>query len=81
MEAILKFNLEDLDDRLEHLRAVKATDMALVLWEVVYNSRKYFENQIEEGKFTDQQDLLDAVYKHIWAILEARDVNPDNLIH
>ena len=81
MKATLEFNLEDLDDRLEHLRAVKATDMALALWEIVYNSKRSFEDQIEEGKFTDQQELLDAMYKNIWDILQSKDINPDNLVY
>jgi len=38
-KAILKYDLTDPDDRLEHLRAIKATDMALVIWDFVYNSK------------------------------------------
>ncbi len=31
MKATLEFNLNDPDDRREHLRCVKSTDMAIVL--------------------------------------------------
>ena len=36
-KANLEFDLSDLDDRMEFERVNKSTDMALVLWEMVYN--------------------------------------------
>lgn len=35
--ATLTFDLSDFDDRMEHLRCVKSTDMALVLWKLSSN--------------------------------------------
>lgn len=32
MKATLKFNLDDPDDRMAHMRCVMATNMALALW-------------------------------------------------
>jgi len=42
-EAILKFDLNDPDDRMSHLRAVKSLDMALALWDIVHNTKKGLE--------------------------------------
>jgi hypothetical protein len=35
--ATLTFDLSDSDERMEHLRCVKSTDMALVLWQLSSN--------------------------------------------
>jgi len=35
MKAKLEFDLDDFDDKMAHNRCVKATDMALVLWEIM----------------------------------------------
>ena len=34
MEAVLKFNLDDPEDKMSHLRCVKATEMMITLWEM-----------------------------------------------
>lgn len=59
-KATLTYDLNDPDDRIEHLRAVKATDMALVIWGFVYNSKKGMEYQIEEYKY-DAYQVLDKM--------------------
>ena len=59
-KATLTYDLNDPDDRIEHLRAVKATDMALVIWDFVYNSKKGMEYQIEEYKY-DAYQVLDKM--------------------
>ena len=58
MKAILEFNLDDLEDERAHLRAIKALDMALVLWEINYNTKKKIYNRIE----SENLDLFQAVY-------------------
>jgi hypothetical protein len=34
MKAVLKFNLDDPEDKMSHLRCVKATEMMITLWEM-----------------------------------------------
>lgn len=34
MKAILEFNLDDPEDKMSHLRCVKATEMMITLWEM-----------------------------------------------
>ena len=39
MKARLTFDLNDPDDARAHKRCIHSTGMALVLWEMIYNSR------------------------------------------
>jgi hypothetical protein len=76
MKAILEFNLDELDDRMAHLRCVKSTGMAIVLFDVIYNLRKKAENApLEDGKTE-----LDYFYELFNAELEAQGINIDELI-
>ena len=47
MRATLEFDLNDVDDKMAHLRCIKASDMALVLWEIQMNLNKKIEREIE----------------------------------
>lgn len=81
MKAKLKFDLTDYDDRIEHERCLKATDMALVLWELTLNSRKKILNSVEEGtNFEDYEKGVMAVYNELYSLLEEHGVIPDKLI-
>ena len=40
MEAILKFNLNNQEDNASHMRCVKSDDMAFVLFDLLYNTKK-----------------------------------------
>lgn len=72
MEAILKFNLDDVDDRMAHLRAVQSTDMAIALFHILYNSKKEMENKTGLD--------LDEVWEHLHKVCEDNNVNIDKLI-
>lgn len=82
MKAKLKFNLNNIDDKMAFERFVKSEDMALVLWEIVHNSRKSIEWQnTEEGeKGVGFDEGVDAVYKRIYELMEEHDLNIDKLI-
>lgn len=72
MEAIIKFNLNDPDDIKSHLRCVKATDMALVLW-TIYHMRKELEWLEDQDKLTSthvMDKILDAFNDHCISIDE-----------
>lgn len=72
MTATLSFNLDDADDRMAHLRAIKSTDLALALWHIMYNTKKTLEEK------TDQD--LEEVYEIFWKVLEEYNINLDKLI-
>jgi len=73
MKAILEFNLDEPDDRMAHLRCIKSTDMAIVLFDIVYNLRKEIEN-------IDTDEKLNLFYDKLNAIMEEQGINIDELI-
>jgi len=81
MKAILEFDLDDADDRMAHLRCVKSTDMALVLWEILTNMEKSVMHQVEN--FEADSDPSDGVYAAFCQIRDAchyRGINIDDLV-
>ena len=78
-EAILKYDLNDSDDAMAHMRAVKSLDMALALWDITHNTKKSIEWSLE-GKEIDKYEVLDIVYEKIYEILEEHNIKMDDLI-
>jgi len=79
-EAILKFDLNDVDDRMAHLRSVKSLDMAMALWEITHNTKKGLEWSLE-GKDLDKYDTLELVFEKIYEILNDNNIKTDELIN
>jgi hypothetical protein len=79
-KATLEFDLNDSDDMIAHLRAVKSLDMAMALWEIVHNTKKGLEWSMED-KEIDKYDVLELVYKKIHEILDDHNINTDELIN
>ena len=79
-KATLEFDLNDSDDMIAHLRAVKSLDMAMALWEIVHNTKKGLEWSME-GKEMDKYDSLEMVYEKIHEILEEHNIKTDELIN
>jgi hypothetical protein len=78
-EAILKYDLNDSDDSMAHMRAVKSLDMALALWDITHNTKKSIEWSLE-GKELDKYDTLELVYERIYEILDEHNIKLDDLI-
>jgi hypothetical protein len=78
-EAILKYDLNDTDDAMAHMRAIKSLDMALALWDITHNTKKSIEWSLE-GKEIDKYEVLDIVYEKIYEILEEHNIKMDDLI-
>jgi hypothetical protein len=79
-KATLEFDLNEPDDVMAHLRAVKSLDMALALWEIVHNTKKGLEWSLE-GKEVDKYETLELVYEKIFDILNEHNINTDELIN
>ena len=79
-KAILEFDLTDGDDAMEFERAVKATDMALVLWQLVFNAKKQILNEIEFEKIESPYDAIDKFYERLYLELDDHGLNMDRLI-
>jgi hypothetical protein len=79
MKAVLEFNLNDPDDSVAHLRAVKSLNMAIVLWEIVYNTKKNIQWEIERDNL-DGYTTLDRLYEKIAESLDDNGIKIDALI-
>ena len=78
-KAILKYDLNDTDDAMAHMRAVKSLDMALALWDITHNTKKGLEWSME-GKELDKYEVLDMVYEKIYEIFDEHNIKLDDLI-
>ena len=78
-EAILKYDLNDMDDAMAHMRAVKSLDMALALWELLNNSKRTLERAMHE-KEMDKYEALDMVYERIYELMDEHNIKLDDLI-
>ena len=82
MKANLVYNLNDPDDRMAHMRAVKSLDMASALFEITRNLKKLIEHRFENTDNTNNDvfDGINAVFDEIYDILEDNNINIDELI-
>ena len=78
MEAILKFNLDNPDDTIAHMRCVKATDMALMLWDIKQNirSKLKYDEKLSEAEFHQWEIMQDEFY----SFASEYGINLDELI-
>jgi hypothetical protein len=79
-KAILEYDLNDPDDVMAHLRAVKALDIALVLWEIAHNTKKSLLNQVEFDKL-DGYDVVEKFYEKFWEEMNDHGINLDELVN
>lgn len=79
-KAKIEYDLNDADDRLSHLRAVKSLDLSLAIWDIVHNTKKSLEWSME-GKEMDKYDALELVYEKIHEILDEHNIRIDELIN
>lgn len=83
-EAILKYDLNDSDDTMAHMRAVKSLDMALALWEITHNTKKAIAYTLEgndlKGESVSNYGVLNMVYERIYEILDEHNIKMDELI-
>ena len=77
-KAILEFNLDEHDDQVAHLRAVKALDMALALWDM----DGYLRAKIKYGELDDKvHDAFQEARDELRSIMQKHSVDLDELIN
>ena len=79
MKAKLEFDLDNPDDKMAHMRCVKATDMALMLWDIKQNIRsklKYSDEKLSEAEFHQWEIMQDEFY----SFASEYGINLDELI-
>lgn len=79
MKALLEFNLDDHDDKMAHFRAVKATDMAIFIFQLVYNEKRSIMYQLENRDMKDWE-AVHLVFERIHELLNEHAINIDELI-
>ena len=79
MKAVLKFNLEFPDEQKAHLRCVKSTNMAIVLFDLLCNARKSIAHDHQDAS-DDFMEGVEVVMEHIGKLCEDNNINIDELI-
>ena len=83
-KATLEFDLNDFDDKMAHLRAIKSTDLALALWEIEVNLRKRLEMELESKDLKNEDvevyDVIDMCMENILNTIKDHNINIDELI-
>jgi hypothetical protein len=81
-KGILKFDLNDFDDRMAHLRAVKSLDLSMAIWDIL-QLRKTMERRFENTENTNNDvfDGIDAMGDGILEILDDHGIKIDDLIN
>ena len=81
MKTIIKYS-ESLDDQMALNRALKATDMAIALFEIQVNIKGGMIRMLDMEDATDAEyDVLDKVWDRINAEFEERNINIKSLIN
>ena len=80
--AYLKYDLSDSDDKMEYDRINKSLDMAVMLWEILYNTKKSFYRNLENDDMSTESEfeLTDKIFARIWEIAGENNINIDTLI-
>lgn len=83
MKATFEFDMNELDDMMDHKRMSNALSMALVLWELKHNAqRKIYDSldYMEEDKPKTAHETAELVFDMIYQLMEDHGINIDNLI-
>ena len=80
-KAILEFNTSDPEENKALQRALKSTNMAIILFQIIHNLKKKCEH-IADGleADSDKYDGIYVVFQQIEKLLEEHKVDIDELI-
>ena len=73
MKAILEFDLNDPEDRKQHLRCVHSTDMASFIWQLKYNFWRKWKHDETDFNLNNYRDELSD-------LMNDYNIDIDNLI-
>jgi len=80
MKAILEFDLNEPDDQTAHMRAVKATKLAVALWDI----DQYLRNQTKYAPDTmssEVYDALESAREELRVIMSTHSIDLDELLN
>lgn len=78
MKAVLEFDLNDPDERQEHIRCMKALDMSCILFEIQLNLKKKILSSLTEKDSSD--DVVDKIFESIIDLYDEHNINIEELI-
>lgn len=79
-KATIKYDLSNPDDLIEFKQAVSSSAMASALFELIYNTKKNLEFELESKKDINKYDALEIVFEKIQYILSKHNINTEELI-
>lgn len=81
MKALLEFDMSDPEDKMAHMRAVKALDMAIFIFEITHNMRSRVEHMVDvyPTECTPYR-AIDLMMQEIESELESCGININELI-
>lgn len=79
MRATIEFNLDSTEDEERLRRCMASTDMALVLFHFVFNSRKDIEHEVESAQLSPAE-TINYIYTTFSNLLEKHHIDIENLI-
>lgn len=68
MKAKLVFDLNDPDDRIQHQRMLKSTDMQIALWDISQELRskvKYAPDDMDENALNAYEEIREYFYRKL----------------
>jgi hypothetical protein len=80
MEAILKFDLNEFDDQVAHMRAIRALDLCLMINDFEEELRKlvkYSPDSLSDEKYQGYVEVRDKFYE----ILNRHSIDMEKLIY
>jgi signal recognition particle GTPase len=80
MKAQLTFDLNDPDDKIEHLRCVQSYELCTAVYDFIHNTRKRLtEKALDKG--LDVDDAIFMVYEEFADILGEHNININKLTY
>lgn len=79
MKAILEFDLNDKDDRLDHFRAIMAREMSWTLSDILEIVKKL--EYLEDDDKVDKHQYVDALREAISAIYNENGIDMNQLVY
>jgi hypothetical protein len=80
-KAILEFNLDEVDDRDAHLRAIKSLSLTLALWEMDQHLRSELKYGTREGELSDEAyTAIERTREKLHEILDENGISLDELM-
>ena len=80
MKAVIEFDLTDPEDKNRFKRCGKSLEMAIVIFDFLYNSRKWVERKLDANDTIDGYKTLEIVYEKFRELLEEQHIDIDDLI-